>query len=719
MDDKIYYSPISGEALEVGSDGLLHSPNNDLSYTINSYGEVIPLKSPYDGSELFLGNDGLFESRHNDVKYMVNDGKITPLLSPIHNGELTRDADGLYSSPYDSTKYMVSDQGAIKPLIDPFSGGNLTQNPDGTYQSQNTGKPFMYDSSKDVLVPLYVPDDTGELAHIEDGMLVSNETGRRFEIDPNGIVLTPEELAFREIKQQETERFNQMEQDGTIEEWHNSVQERIRQSQEKPLSTDDMRQIINNDLPNNVDELRQMRDQVQQVQQATPTLITATQSTMTIQEFLTANNIQNESDFTNYLRGMGMDGRIADRLGMTNGTNFMSMLGQDMNAQISIIERGNGDKALYVPTTQNSQTASTIEISQNGNVRVIDNQHTPAMVDGIRYGNVNIIDMSMGENGNLNMTESHHEVMPSDGLAPVGSKPRFQVTSHQRPMTITPNGEIKQEMGINRQSILDTAQDGVLKPIQDHEYMQEKLQQLRDMGFDERYFTKPNIAGVNYDVNGNETMVTNENLQQIPEIGINENSFQKPIDPYGEYRESMARLFEQERDPNSLLYSQYTVEYGDKPVCHHQLQQISGDERTVLQQQTFDYNDDFRTGMLEPSITDYAQRSPMMSQQVTPNESTPDISSYQTYSENNNALSINNVDTSYANNIATATPQIEPVVFQQQQAMAMQPMGMDMGGAMLTKTMGGMGGFVNALILAMIVGFVSGLGIWIAMLFLK
>jgi hypothetical protein len=571
MNDKIYYNPINGKELQVDSDGILHSPSHNMSFTATTSGELISLKSPIDASKLHMVKGGLFESDYNSVIHMISDGKIIPLLSPInhaalvkdadglysskydniryivsdtgtikplidpfHHTALVKDADGLYSSRYDNIRYIVSDTGAIKPLIDPFSGGSLTQNADGTYQSLSTGKPFIYDSIKDSLIPLYVPDDSGELGHIEGEMLVGNETGRRFEIDHDGTILTPQELAFREIKQKETERFNQMEQDGTIEDYLNDIKEKMKN--QKPLSVDDMRQILNNELPDDVDELKQVRDQI--YQQTTPIIVT--QSTMAIQEFLNLNNIQNENDFTNYLRTIGVDGRIIDYLGMTHGTNFMSLLGQDMNAQISIIGKNNGDKILYIPTTQNSQTASTIEILQGGNLKVIDNNHTPVMVDGIRYGTVNIIDMKMNENGSLNMVESHHEVMPHDGFAPVDSKPRFIVTSSQRPLTINPNGEITQDMGINRQSILE-AQDGVLKPIQQNETLEEKLQQLRDMGLDERYFTKPNIAGINYDINGEETMFESENLKQIPEIGINEIPFSKLINPDDEYRENRFR----------------------------------------------------------------------------------------------------------------------------------------------------------------------------------
>ena len=218
-----------------------------MLFRSNSTDKVIPLISPLDASPLYLGKDGLFESKYDDVKYKVNDGKIIPFISPIHKGRLIKDNDGLYSSPYDQTKYMVSDNGDIKPLIDPLSGGNLKLNQDGTYQSLSTGKTFMFDQNKDAMIPLYIPDDTVEEAYIENEMLVGKKTGRKFEIDSNGEIFTPEEISFREIKQQEVEKFRQMEEDGTIEDYLDKIDE--KKKNQKPLSIDDMREIINKENP--------------------------------------------------------------------------------------------------------------------------------------------------------------------------------------------------------------------------------------------------------------------------------------------------------------------------------------------------------------------------------------------------------------------------------------------------------------------------------------
>jgi len=187
-------------------------------------------------------------------------------------------------------------------------------------------------------------------------------------------------------------------------------------------------------------------------------------------------------------------------------------------------------------------------------------------------------------------------------------------------------------------------------------------------------------------------------------------------DSYQAYREQISQAYLEEKDSNTFLHSQFSVRDGEKPQCDHTLERINDEGRTVLQQRTFDYNDEFKQNMLEPAITDYAQCSPVMSSDIKPHQTdagtNPQMADYRAVSENNNVLSVNNVQPEYANAISSAVQQIEPVAYQQQmnQQMAMQQ---QMGGPTLTLTMGGggMSGFVNALVLALIVGFIVGLGI--------
>lgn len=157
--------------------------------------------------------------------------------------------------------------------------------------------------------------------------------------------------------------------------------------------------------------------------------------------------------------------------------------------------------------------------------------------------------------------------------------------------------------------------------------------------------------------------------------------------------------------------SQFTVyknqEQQDR--CYHTLQTvIEGQEKKTLLEHDFEYTEHFRKGMLEPSVSDFARRTPISSTKLAPtsNQTPAQIaqgtkSNVNLFGENNNMLSVNNIDTSQAVQIQQQASQINPDIFMQQQTQ-MQRSQED---PTLSLTMGGMGGFVNVLVLA---GLVAG-----------
>ena len=207
---------------------------------------------------------------------------------------------------------------------------------------------------------------------------------------------------------------------------------------------------------------------------------------------------------------------------------------------------------------------------------------------------------------------------------------------------------------------------------------------------------------------------------------------------YRSYRDKLNEAYLAEKDPDTFLHSSFTMRDGENPKCDHYLEQIKGQERTLLSQKSFDYNENFRKNMLEPAIVDFAERNPISSsdtrQNTTSNNasvstqsagqnstSTPtSTSDFRAISETNNVLSVNNVQPEYANTVASAVQQVEPTVFQQQmnQQMAQQ---MTQAGPQLTLTMGSgmMGGFVNVLLISLIIGIICGIGIVLALHFIS
>ncbi|MGN1000959.1 MAG: ADP-ribosyltransferase [Bacilli bacterium] len=205
---------------------------------------------------------------------------------------------------------------------------------------------------------------------------------------------------------------------------------------------------------------------------------------------------------------------------------------------------------------------------------------------------------------------------------------------------------------------------------------------------------------------------------------------------YRSYRDKLNEAYLAEKDPDTFLHSSFTMRDGETQKCDHYLEQIKGQERTVLSQKSFDYNENFRQNMLEPAIVDFAERNPISSsdtrqnttsnnasvstQSAGQNSTNTPTSDFRAISETNNVLSVNNVQPEYANTVASAVQQVEPTVFQQQmnQQMAQQ---MAQAGPQLTLTMGGgmMGGFVNVLLISLIIGLICGIGIVLALHFIS
>ena len=79
-------------------------------------------------------------------------------------------------------------------------------------------------------------------------------------------------------------------------------------------------------------------------------------------------------------------------------------------------------------------------------------------------------------------------------------------------------------------------------------------------------------------------------------------------------------------------------------------------------------------------------------------------------------MSVNNVQPEYANTVASAVQQVEPTVFQQQMNQQMTQ-----AGPQLTLTTGGgmMSGFVNVLLISLVIGIICGICIVLALHFIS
>lgn len=186
-----------------------------------------------------------------------------------------------------------------------------------------------------------------------------------------------------------------------------------------------------------------------------------------------------------------------------------------------------------------------------------------------------------------------------------------------------------------------------------------------------------------------------------------------------EYRNNLRNTYLTEKDNDTVIRSSFRVTDGDNPQCEHIVERINQDTKDILFQKTFDYNEDFRKQVLTPFIIDYAQCSPIMGSEVGghsdsfSNESL--MVGYQAISENNNILSISNIESKYAAEIASTIEKVQPTIYEQYQLQQKMQQERE---EMLPASSSSIKGFVSTIILTVIVGIICFLFILLGVLIL-
>ena len=186
-----------------------------------------------------------------------------------------------------------------------------------------------------------------------------------------------------------------------------------------------------------------------------------------------------------------------------------------------------------------------------------------------------------------------------------------------------------------------------------------------------------------------------------------------------EYRNNLRNTYLTEKDNDTVIRSSFRVTDGDNPQCEHIVERINQDTKDILFQKTFDYNEDFRKQVLTQFIIDYAQCSSIMGSEVKGhsdsflNESL--MVDYQAISENNNILSISNIESKYATEIASTIEKVQPTIYEQYQLQQKKQQERE---EMLPANSSSIKGFVSTIILTVIVGIICFLFILLGVLIL-
>ena len=209
-----------------------------------------------------------------------------------------------------------------------------------------------------------------------------------------------------------------------------------------------------------------------------------------------------------------------------------------------------------------------------------------------------------------------------------------------------------------------------------------------------------------------------EKSREVKEVTEQSNFFDSQ-QSMEEYRKNLRNTYLTEKDNDTVIRSSFRVTNGDNPQCEHIVERINQDKKDILFQKTFDYNEDFRKQVLTPFIIDYAQCSSIMGSEVKGHSDSFSNESltvdYQAISENNNILSISNIESKYAAEIASTIEKVHPTIYEQYQFQ--QKMQQERGG-LLPANSSSIKGFVSTIILTVIVGIICFLFILLGVLIL-
>lgn len=185
------------------------------------------------------------------------------------------------------------------------------------------------------------------------------------------------------------------------------------------------------------------------------------------------------------------------------------------------------------------------------------------------------------------------------------------------------------------------------------------------------------------------------------------------INQYNEYRAQVLPLL-LSTDADVYVHSDFTIGGENGEICRHTLEKMTNDSRQILSQRDFECDEVFRTGMLEPSLLDYAKTNPIVDGKV--NTSDNGLSQYMAFSETNNVLTVNNISREYASYIDEEIKKVDPIVFQQQMDQYQQQVQNTYSYQRVLKKNSG---FLNIIMLSSIVGFMAGFIAFITYIIIK
>lgn len=635
-------------------------------------------------------------------------------LNPYSGQPLSATIDPKIFTDGRGMDFLANETGKLISLKSPTSAAPLSSNDDGTYTDTYTGEKFSYDSKRGAFIPNYIPDGTNEPATIQGDKLVGLETGRTFDIDPNGHVLTPEEISFQRNQAMSLARLEQMKADGTIDTYLDECrrkQEAARNKLEEARTNGSLDDKFRNAMnAEEVDHILLHFDEIIDDIQS--------QTEETLDELLQYFNSNDVHEDNNIFRSYD-EPVVASRL----NARYRELTGKDHPTYVqeipSVITRyrehasslssyGGYFNEAYFAQLEDVYT-SLITMPEDG-IEPSEAQKSMAA-----YNSLSKVERLKKEHESfgIEMPDSYYEMMELKDKAENGEmgvndirnlcdiafgkgtplsqnmadafilSGRVKVTEIEYSSIL--RNQIEHFYGTNSQAV-ETSYNTIMDMRRSSLRAQMYNEQMAKHGAPTEEMiadaTKPELIDMR-------TQIYNNN----PDLA---------------YREEMREHYLSIREDGSYVVSKFDVIDGEQPVCQHSLELVSEQGKKVLQSRTFDYTEDFQHSILEPALTDYAECSPDMRASISSHlvEGVEWASAdYRVISGNNNVMSVNNIPSEYAQEIANKVQQIEPVKFEAQQPLKEEQLNMGGHQYVLTKT-----GFATPLLLTLMLGFVLGLG---------
>ena len=231
-------------------------------------------------------------------------------------------------------------------------------------------------------------------------------------------------------------------------------------------------------------------------------------SVLLCSDFMQREGIIDEKTFGEFLIRYGASSKLVNTI--ISSSNYVAFLKEKENCKIHF-----KNKELYIPTTENDNHTLKIIINDDQTFSVVSCEYSNFMDSGLRYGSASVLDFYLKEDGTVLLNESVSKLSEVTDITPEMILPVYNVYARKQSIEYDINNP--KVLALEEVSLIATRDEGKLISSNiDEKY---KMDKARTLGFDEKYYTKKKIAGLNKYSDGREVYMTEEDLEELDETG--------------------------------------------------------------------------------------------------------------------------------------------------------------------------------------------------------